>query len=308
METGKISIIVPVYKVEEYLKRCIESIMGQSYQNIEIILVDDGSPDNCPEMCDEFAKQDDRIKVVHKKNGGLSDARNVGLENASGKYVMYVDSDDYIELDACRRLLEGMQEDVDIVVGAIKEINGKEIGYQKHTNLVSGKKYSSKEFVIKSIQKNEWYAPAVLNLYRKDFLIRNNLYYKVGFYYEDIEMLPRLFLAADQVVYVDYLFYNYIIRDNSIMTSNITEEKKNMVIDNYRGWLELLRRLEDEEYQKNLYGILVRYYVAAARRMKIFGWKVKGLDYSFAWKYALNGREKLKVFVFNYFPKLYTKL
>ena len=92
------------------------------------------------------------------------------------------------------------------------------------------------------------------------------------------------------------------------MTSNITEEKKNMVIDNYRGWLELLRRLEDEEYQKKLYGILVRYYVAAARRMKIFGWKVKGLDYSFAWKYALNGREKLKVFVFNYFPKLYTKL
>ena len=116
MELEKISVIVPVYKVEKYLKRCVESIVQQTYQNIEIILVDDGSPDRCPEMCDEYARRDARIKVIHKSNGGLSDARNVGLRIATGEFILYVDSDDYIELDACERLLKGMKKGVDLVV------------------------------------------------------------------------------------------------------------------------------------------------------------------------------------------------
>ena len=87
------SIIVPIYKVEEYLDRCVQSLVNQSYSNIEIILVDDGSPDSCPIMCDQFAENDERIKVVHKHNGGLSDARNKGIEVSTGKYIMFVDSD-----------------------------------------------------------------------------------------------------------------------------------------------------------------------------------------------------------------------
>ena len=94
-----ISVIVPVYKVEPYLRRCIDSIISQTYHNLEIILVDDGSPDGCPEICDEYAERDSRIKVIHKKNGGLSDARNVGLGSSSGKYVTFVDSDDWIDND-----------------------------------------------------------------------------------------------------------------------------------------------------------------------------------------------------------------
>jgi glycosyltransferase involved in cell wall biosynthesis len=94
------SIIVPVYNVEEYLKRCIESLIEQTYKNIEIILVDDGSTDNCSAMCDSLAKKDKRIKAFHKNNGGLSDARNFGLRKAKGEYILFVDSDDYIELNA----------------------------------------------------------------------------------------------------------------------------------------------------------------------------------------------------------------
>ena len=94
-----VTVIVPVYKVEPYLRRCIDSIISQTYHNLEIILVDDGSPDGCPEICDEYAKRDSRIKVIHKKNGGLSDARNVGLGSSSGKYVTFVDSDDWIDND-----------------------------------------------------------------------------------------------------------------------------------------------------------------------------------------------------------------
>ena len=94
-----ISVIVPVYKVEEYLDKCVESIVDQTYRNLEIILVDDGSPDNCPKMCDEWAKKDKRIKVIHKENGGLSDARNAGIDIAKGEYITFIDSDDTVSID-----------------------------------------------------------------------------------------------------------------------------------------------------------------------------------------------------------------
>ena len=91
-----ISVIVPIYKVKKYLNRCIDSVINQTYNNLEIILVDDGSPDSCPQICDEYAKKDKRIKVIHKQNGGLSDARNAGLDIASGDFVSFIDGDDYI--------------------------------------------------------------------------------------------------------------------------------------------------------------------------------------------------------------------
>ncbi len=308
MDVGKISIVVPVYKVEKDLDRCVKSIINQTYRDLEIILVDDESPDHCPEMCDAYAKQDNRIKVIHKKNGGLSEARNVGLKEANGEYIMYIDSDDYIQVDSCEKLLEGMNSDVDLVVGAIKEIRKDSIIYQRHTNLFPGRIYSSREYVIKSIDKNEWYAPAVLNLYKREFLIDNNLFFKVGLYYEDVEMLPRLFLSAKNVVYIDYPFYNYVIRENSIMTSDITDEKKNMTIEIYNGWMKIISKVEDEEYQRKLYGVLLRYYMASVRQKGIIGWKVDGMNVRFAWKYALNRREKLKILLFNFLPQIYLKL
>ena len=115
---GKISIIVPVYKVEKELDRCVQSLLKQTYKNLEIILVDDGSPDHCPILCDQYALEDERIRVIHKKNGGLSDARNAGLNLATGEYVLYVDSDDYIELDTCERFIKAAgNQKIDIVVG-----------------------------------------------------------------------------------------------------------------------------------------------------------------------------------------------
>ena len=101
----KVSIIVPIYMVEKYLVRCIESIISQTYSNLEIILVDDGSLDDCPQICDEYAKKDNRIKAIHKKNGGLSSARNAGMEVVTGNYILFVDSDDYIKEDMYEILL-----------------------------------------------------------------------------------------------------------------------------------------------------------------------------------------------------------
>ena len=104
MPEAKISVIVPVYKVEPYLRKCLDSIVGQTHRNLEIILVDDGSPDNCGAICDEYAARDERIKVIHKENGGVASARNAGLAVASGDYIGWVDSDDWIETDMMSQL------------------------------------------------------------------------------------------------------------------------------------------------------------------------------------------------------------
>ena len=119
-----ISVIVPIYNVEKYLERCVDSIVNQTYRNLEIILVDDGSPDNCPKMCDDFAKKDSRIRVVHKKNGGLSDARNSGMKIASGECIVFVDSDDYVDCNMIAKMYDVMlKDDSDVVSCGVKWVD-----------------------------------------------------------------------------------------------------------------------------------------------------------------------------------------
>ena len=117
MRKGVVSVVLPIYNVEKYLNRCVKSVVNQSYKNLEIILVDDGSPDNCPTLCEDWAKKDSRIKVVHKENAGLGYARNTGIENATGEYICFFDSDDYIALDAIEKAYSlAIKEKSDIVV------------------------------------------------------------------------------------------------------------------------------------------------------------------------------------------------
>lgn len=112
----KFSIIVPIYDVEEYIDKCVNSLLNQTYKNIEIILVDDGSPNSCSEKCDQYSHQDNRVIVIHKKNGGLSDARNSGLRIATGDFIIFVDSDDYIEFDTCEKLLPFTEKTPQIII------------------------------------------------------------------------------------------------------------------------------------------------------------------------------------------------
>ena len=133
-----ISVIVPVYKVEEYIHRCVDSILAQSYDKLEVILVDDGSPDNCGLICDEYHTQDERVKVIHRENGGLSAARNSGLEIATGEYIMFVDSDDWLDINSIKYLHQILVEygaDVS-AVGLLSVIDGTEIADNKYSNKV----------------------------------------------------------------------------------------------------------------------------------------------------------------------------
>ena len=127
-----ISIIVPIYNVQKYLDRCMKTLLNQTYRNIEIILVDDESPDECPKMCEEYAKIDQRVKVIHKKNGGLGFARNSGLEIAQGKYIIFVDSDDYVTENMCHLLYEAAKKyEADVVYGGIFYADGEKIKESK---------------------------------------------------------------------------------------------------------------------------------------------------------------------------------
>lgn len=303
---GKISIIVPVYKVEKELDRCVQSLLKQTYKNLEIILVDDGSPDRCPILCDQYAMEDERIRVIHKKNGGLSDARNAGLNLATGEYVLYVDSDDYIELDSCERLISATSDgQVDIVVGnAIME---KPDGNEKmiHSATPAGFIYSAKDFVEKAVCESQWYAPAWLNMYRREYLLTNNLYFKKEIYFEDIQMLPRVFLSAQKIACIDGIFYHYIIRENSIMTSKKDEKKKHDSIQNLSEWKEQFDRVKDIELQRCLYGMLIKCYLHECRMYGITTWEINNVNFVFGWKYGLNLKEKIKALIFEACPYIY---
>lgn len=180
-----VSVVVPVYKVEKYLERCVASLRSQTLRDVEIILVDDGSPDSCPEMCDALAEQDSRIRVIHKKNGGLSSARNAGLKVASGKYVGFVDSDDDVEPDMYEKMLSVIEsENVDFVMSDYLRIPANGSPYLKTLNIRSGRydKTALREEIFPSLimGENVDYGPLLSVwhcIYKTEFLRSNGFYF-----------------------------------------------------------------------------------------------------------------------------------
>ena len=208
-----ISVIVPVYKVEKYLNRCVESIVNQTYKNLEIILVDDGSPDNCPQMCNEWAKKDSRIKVIHKQNGGLSDARNVGISEATGIYITFVDSDDWLDLD-CIEFLYGqlIVNKVCLAICHFRTVNDNKIlkdDCKNDTEVISAKEYLKRILC--------WDCASVTICGK---LFEKNLFNDVKFpqrkLYEDNGTTHKLILKCDKVVASRKTKYNYFMRNGSI--------------------------------------------------------------------------------------------
>ncbi|WP_048727051.1 glycosyltransferase [Carnobacterium sp. 1290_CSPC] len=233
-----LSIVVPVYNVEEYLERCVKSLVNQTYDNIEVILVDDGSTDNSGSLCDEFQRNYKHVTTFHKENGGLSDARNYGLKRAKGQYILFVDSDDYIELNTCEKFQEiSANKDADVIVGGAIKILKDERKIIAHTHIDNKNVVSGAHFLESELKNKSMHMPAWLNLYKKDFLSNNDLFFKKGILHEDEEFVPRVFLKATRVISSDILFYNYIIREGSI-TSQSNQLK------NIRSILEIVQSLE----------------------------------------------------------------
>ena len=226
MKNELISIVVPIYNVEKYLEKCVESILRQTYKNIEIILVDDGSPDLCGEICENYKKIDKRITVIHKKNGGLSDARNYGIKHSNGKYITFIDSDDYVERDYIEYLYNLIKKnDCDMSICSFKtHFNNKFIDFgEKYENCV----FDAKTCLENMLCEKGFNVSAWAKMYKTD------LFYNVEFPYgklcEDNGTTYKLILKCNKIAYGNGSKYIYEMRDNSIMNTSFSKRKLDLV-------------------------------------------------------------------------------
>lgn len=291
----KISVIVPVYRVEKYLGRCVNSLLGQTLSDIEIILVDDGSPDGCPALCDEFAKKDGRIKVLHKENEGLGLARNSGMSLAVGEYIAFVDSDDYVKSEMYRTLYEAAQrESADIAmcglccIGGImsaKENDAQNINCFDGYTVFDGKEGIDRLMLDisgalpKEDQDSRYGFSSVKNIYRKEVLEKN----KIRFLSEKEVMSEDVFFLLDFLdkcecaVGVPGAFYCYCRNGQSLSKSYRSDrfEKCRLIIDGING---VLSKRMDESVYKIYTDRLFQAYARAACMQEIQFAPSNGID------------------------------
>lgn len=215
METPLISIIVPVYKVESYLHKCVDSILSQTYTHLEIFLVDDGSPDNCGKICDEYAQKDKRIKVIHKKNGGLSDARNVAIDVAKGEYITFVDSDDFVASDYVETLYHLIEKyQCKVGVAWLRTFHEGCEADTKQPPYIE-KVFDRMEGIENMFYQELFDTAAWCKIYHRS-LFETGIRYPFGLIYEDLPTTYLLFLQADKIAFCNRIVYNYLLRANSI--------------------------------------------------------------------------------------------
>ena len=238
-----ISVIVPIYNVEKYLRRCIDSIIAQTYKDLEIILVNDGSADACPQICDEYAEMDSRIIVIHKENGGLSSARNAGLEISKGEFVGFVDSDDFI-LPEMYEILYRVCIDYNVLIAAcgrrVIDEEGKTIRYENHFD--QPVLLNAQDAIRSLLMSDNRCDSAVYDkLYRK--ILFSDIRYPINVHYEDQNVTPRLFYQAGKIFHVGQTLYVYQKRKESITALDFNQHSLDEVKQ-----AELLKQFIDEKY------------------------------------------------------------
>jgi glycosyltransferase involved in cell wall biosynthesis len=222
-----ISIIVPIFNVEKYIDKCINSIINQTYRNLEIVLVNDGSEDNCGSICDEYAEIDSRIKVIHKENGGLSDARNVAIEITTGDYITFIDSDDFVESDYVEYLYKLIQKySADISICNINKTFEEKYKEENIANDIHHV-YTEQEAIEQMLYQKLFDVSACAKLYKAELfkIIR----YPKGKYYEDLATTYLVFDKCTKIVYGSLQKYNYLIRENSITTSQFSIKRMELI-------------------------------------------------------------------------------
>lgn len=260
------SVVIPVYKVEPYLRACVDSVLQQTYQNIEIILVDDGSPDACPSICDEYAAKDDRIRVIHKENGGLSSARNAGLMAAQGLYVIFLDSDDfYLENNFFDKILAIVEEKKCEAVFFRRSIL-----LEKTNNVQPTRLYPiecldlSTDDKIETLSKYDCLEASVsLKAIRRDYLIDNQLFFREGMYSEDVEWFFRFARNLQSIELLNECCYCYRQREGSI-THTIRRKNVEDVLYSVKTYANALRNdssLSEQKKKALLNYIAYQYFI-----------------------------------------------
>lgn len=229
----KLSVIVPVYKVEPYIHQCIDSILNQTFTDFELILVDDGSPDKCGEICDEYVKKDSRVKVIHKENGGMSDARNYGLDIARGEYIGFVDSDDKIDIDMYNEMLDYVEKyKLDVVCCDAYLVRGIHTKFKPRykSDWVLNKNEAIIEILSGRLDNAVWN-----KLYKKEVI--QDIRFPVGRIYEDVATTYRFLANANKVGYMKRPYYYYYKRKGSIINTSFNAKSR---FDCFLGYKERL--------------------------------------------------------------------
>lgn len=268
-----ISFIIPVYKVEKYINQCVNSILNQTFKDFEVILVNDGSPDNCGSLCDSYSRLDKRVKVIHKENGGVSDARNKGLNMATGKYIIFVDGDDFLKSE--NNLLEVVKylssEPDFLLYNYCKyyEIN------QKYTS--SNLYYQTKEYDnnTKFQLGNEILKSGTLpggpwdKIIKREFLLSNDIYFEKGLLSEDIDWFLKLFLKANRISTCNTEMYVYRQQREGSITNTVTSKNVNDLFYILKKWNNILLKLDQNcEIRKLMYSFLAFEYCIILLHLK----------------------------------------
>ena len=309
MEKDKVSVIVAVYKAEVFLDRCVDSIINQTYKNLEIILVDDGSPDNCPKMCDNYAQTDNRIKVIHKTNGGVSSAWNAGLDNATGEYITFVDSDDWVDGDYVKELYDTLKKhDGDISICCFYTNKDQDIYFDNKNFPRYNYFYPAKDCLSAFLGEKPWSHTVWGKLYKR--AIFNNLRYP-----ENIMCAEDMYLICDickevnnGIATSDKILYYYTIHGASVSAT-----ANEFRFDSIRSARHILTIIESncKQYKYackllfDLYRREIRLFKRNARNdlvVKMNVWLKE--DYKKYSKY-LKGKEKIRNHIFRYNSPLY---
>lgn len=311
----KLSIVVPIYKVEPYLCKCVDSLLEQdlSKKDYEIILVDDGSPDRCGDICDEYASKYGNIRVVHRENGGLSAARNSGIEVAQGKYIQFVDSDDYLEPNVLKTLVEKMDADnLDILRFNYQNVNENYEVFEP--NKVSKPFVDYRDEVCDGLtflnERMGFACYAWQFMLTRDLLSDRRFYFKEGIHFEDMEWTPRILLQARRVTSVSLMVYDYYVRVGSI-TKSTDKAKKQKSLHDRMDLLDAMQQqekeLEDNRWFKGMIAQIVvsiigtianefylerKSYLESLKKKHLFP-----LSYAYLTKYA-----KRKAVLINFSP------
>ena len=290
-----LSIIVPIYKVERYLKKCVDSLLNQDIDNYEIILVDDGSTDSCPQICEEYAAQYNNVRVVHRENGGLSAARNSGIEVAKGAYLMFVDSDDFIEPNVLGALMEQVERDnLDVLRYKHQYVDANGCPYNPYKSDPYGRHNYSAEVADGVTFLNTRFGTTC---YAWAFVVRRELFedciFTPGIYFEDTDWTPRMLIKAKRVASTDRIVYNYLLTRQGSITNAVNRSKQQKVLEDK---MRLVGELKRQAFELAMQGKDNQWFsrMIAANVISIIGLLSK--DFYSERKTYLEELEKMDVF------------
>lgn len=306
-----ISFIIPIYKVENYLQECVDSVLNQTFQDFEIILVDDGSPDSCPSICDEYARKDKRVRVIHKKNEGLSAARNDGLNAASGEYVVFLDSDDYYSTPHFIKKIVGQIESKPVQILCHQRqifIDG------KPQTLSAPSPFTNIELMendfgalVKSLSAGDRLdANASLKIINRSFLINNKLFFKKGIYSEDVDWFMRVLLVTESMAVTNNVAYCYRLRTTSI-SHNVKRKNIDDLFSSIENYANTYKQHGNEDLRLGVLNYLAyQFFITLGYTQScLTGTERKTMksrlkEYTWLCDYASNKKTKLCAFLYRF--------